>query len=290
MSPVKKIKSWRQNTWGELLAEFFGTFILICFGDGVVALAVVGLSGSGRTDAIFNAAGDWMIIGWGWAFAVALGVYVAGGVTGAHLNPAVTFANALNKAFPWRKVIPYWIAQTVGAFAGAAVVYLNYFQSIDKFNAAHHVASRASSGGLDTFSIFATFPTPAANGTWFVPFFDQVVGTFFLVVFILAIVDKKNVGVLANMWPFMVGIAVAAIGISFGTDAGYAINPARDFGPRLFAWFAGWGQNAFPGPGNYWWIPIVGPLIGGGIAPFAYRWFIGRTLEEKAEEEPTPSE
>lgn len=283
MSPVQRVKSWRQNIWGELLAEFIGTFVLIAFGDGVVAVAVAGLPESGRTAVIFQGAGGWLLITWGWAFAVALGVYVAGGVTGAHINPAVTFANAVNKEFPWRKVIPYWVAQTVGAFVGAALVYLDYFQSINAYNAAHHIASRAGSGGLTTFSIFATFPTPAAHGHWFIPFFDQVIGTFFLVLFIFAIVDKKNVPVLGNLWPFMVGIAVAAIGMSFGTDAGYAINPARDFGPRLFTWFAGWGKNAFPGPGGYWWIPIVGPLVGGGIAPFVYKWFIGKTLEGKDE-------
>lgn len=283
MSPVRRIKSWRQNIWGELLAEFIGTFVLIAFGDGVVAVAVAGLPESGRTAVIFQGAGGWLLITWGWAFAVALGVYVAGGVTGAHINPAVTFANAVNREFPWRKVIPYWIAQTVGAFVGAALVYLDYFQSINAYNVAHHVASRAASGGLTTFSIFATFPTPAAHGHWFIPFIDQVIGTFFLVLFIFAIVDKKNVPVLGNLWPFMVGIAVAAIGMSFGTDAGYAINPARDFGPRLFTWFAGWGKNAFPGPGGYWWIPIVGPLVGGGIAPFVYKWFIGKTLASKDE-------
>lgn len=287
----KKVSSWREKVWGDLLAEFIGTFVLVALGDGVVGLAVAGMYGSGRAEEIFVGAGDWMIIGWGWGLAVAFGVYIAGGVSGAHLNPAVTLGHAIKGMVTWTKVIPYWIAQTAGAFLGAVVVYIDYYQSIDMFNVDHGV-TRASEGGIDTFSIFATFPAESAGGAWFVPFFDQVVGTFLLVLFIYALIDKKNVGFggLKNMAPFVVGLAVVAIGISFGTDAGYAINPARDFGPRLFAWFAGWGSNAFPGPGNYWWIPIVAPLLGGALAPFAYNWFIEKTLHKRAEEDTSEDE
>jgi len=107
--------------WGELLSEFFGTFVLIAFGDGVVAVAVAGLPGSGRTagpTVIFQAAGDWLLITWGWAMAVAFGVWVAGGVSGAHLNPAVTLAFAVRRRFAWAKVLPYMAAQVIGAFVG----------------------------------------------------------------------------------------------------------------------------------------------------------------------------
>src|SRR5699024_12224115 len=102
---------------------------------------------------------------------------------------------------------------------------------------------------------------------WRVPLFDQILGTFFFVFLIYALIDNMNVGFggLAKISPFVVGLIVVAIGISFGTNAGYAINPACDFGPRVFARFAGWGLDAFPGPDNYWWIPIIGPLIGGAI-------------------------
>lgn len=286
MSAIQqKVKTWRQGTLGEMLAEFFGTFVLILFGDGVVGLVVAGMYGSGRADEIFASGGDWMIIGWGWGLAVAFGVYVAGGVSGAHINPAVTLGHAFKGLVSWGKVIPYWIAQTVGAFMGAVVVYIEYYQSIDMFNADHGV-TRAGEGGIDTFSIFATFPAEAAGGHWFVPFFDQVVGTFLLVFLIYALLDSRNsFAHLKGMFAFMVGLIVVAVGISFGTDAGYAINPARDFGPRLFAWFAGWGPNAFPGPGFYWWIPIVGPLVGGTIAPFAYKWIIEKTLKAREESE-----
>jgi glycerol uptake facilitator protein len=112
-------KGWRSTIWGELSAEFLGTFVLIAFGDGVVAMAVAALNQSGRGELIFDASGDWLLIAWGWAFAVTFGVYVAGGISGAHINPAVTLAFAAKRGFPWKKVPGYVIAQTVGAFGGA---------------------------------------------------------------------------------------------------------------------------------------------------------------------------
>jgi glycerol uptake facilitator len=270
--------SWRGGLWGELLSEFLGTLVLLAFGTGCVAVAVVGLTMTGRTQVIFAGAGGWLLITWGWAIAVTMAVYVAGGVSGAHLNPAVTLAFAAKRQLPWSKVFPYWIAQVAGAFCGAAIVYLDYYPAINAWNAANHVASRMDAGGLATFSIFGTFPGSYFGTNMTGPLIDQIIGTAFLVLFVLAIIDTRNLGVQANLGPFIVGLAVAAIGMSFGVDAGYAINPARDLGPRLFAYLEGWGPNAFPGPHGYWWVPIVGPLIGGAIAPFIYEWFIGATL------------
>lgn len=272
---------WRATGWGEYFSEFLGTFVLLAFGDGVVALAVAGLTMSGRTTVIFSGAGGWLLITWGWAMAVVMAVYVAGGVSGAHINPAVTFAQAVRGAFPWRKVPGYWVAQVLGGFAGAGIVYADYYKAINAWNVANHVVSRAATGGLTTFSIFATFPAQYFGSNMFGPFLDQVIGTFFLVLFVLAITDSANSGVQANLGPFVVGLAVAAIGMSFGVNAGYAINPARDLGPRIFALLEGWGANAFPGPSGYWWVPILGPLVGGGIAPFIYKWFIADTLRAR---------
>jgi glycerol uptake facilitator protein len=277
------------GTWGEVLAEFLGTFVLISFGDGVVAMAVAALPGSGRAQSsttIFLAAGDWLLIAWGWAFAVAFAVYIAGGVSGAHLNPAITLAFAIRRRFAWGKVLPYMAAQVVGAFAGAALVYLTYHDAIDAFNRASKTA-RDAAGGLATYSIFATFPAPYFHGNLTGPFIDQVVGTMFLVLLVAAVIDLRNSAVKANLGPLVIGFAVAAIGISFGANAGYAINPARDFGPRLFAWMAGWGDVALPGtiPGSfswYFWVPIIGPLLGGIIGIFVYDWFIGDILHARA--------
>jgi glycerol uptake facilitator protein len=270
----------RQKTVGELMAEFLGTAVLIILGCGSVAVAVVGLPGSGRQTVDFGAA-NWLIIAWGWGLAVVFGVYVAGGVSGAHLNPAVTLAWAIRRGFPWRKVVPYWAAQVVGAFAGAAVVYAVYHDAINVFNATQ-VPPVSRSGSLSTFSIFATFPAKYFGGSVWGPLLDQVVGTAILVAIIAALIDKRNQSPAANLAPFMVGLVVFAIGLTYGTNAGYAINPARDFGPRLFTLLAGWGSNAFPGNGgwfsNYWWIPIVGPLVGGVVGVLIYDLFIGNVL------------
>jgi len=281
-----------QGTWGELMSEFFGTFLLIAFGDGVVAMAVAGLPGSGRTASpttIFQAGGDWLLITFGWAFAVALAVYVAGGVSGAHINPAVTLALAVRRKFPWVKVVPYWIAQVVGGFFGAAIVYWVYNTAFHAFETASKVP-RGSGQALATYSVFATFPAPYFNGTSWGPLIDQIVGTAFLLIFVAALTDARNpLAPQSNFGPFMVGIAVAAIGMSYGANAGYAINPARDFGPRLFAFFFGWGKVALPGTftsgsfhfSNYFWIPIVGPLVGAVIGIILYDWFIGDVLHAR---------
>lgn len=271
---------WRAHSvWSEMLAEFVGCFVLLAFGAGCVAVAVVGLTESHRTMVIFQGAGGWMVIVWGWAFAVAMAVYVAGGVSGAHINPAVTLAFALKGNFPWRKVVPYWIAQVAGCFAGAAIVYYDYFRAINAWNLANHVVSRADPGGLTTFSIFATFPAAYYGSHLGLMLLDQIIATFFSgVFFVFAIIDNMNVGPGSNLAPLMIGFAVAAIGLSFGVGTGYAINPARDFGPRLFCWLQGWGPNAFPGPHGYWWVPIVGPLIGAAIAVYFYDWCISKTL------------
>lgn len=270
---------WQRTTWGEAGAEFLGTFVLIMFGDGVVATCVAGLSQSGRSGLAFGTP-DWILIIWGWGLAVTFGVYVAGGVSGAHINPAVTFAQALRRGFPWRKVPAYVVAQIAGAFVAAALVYFNYRFAIGSFESAEEI-TRGSSDSIGTFSIFATFPAEYFT-SWFGPFMDQVIGTALLVACIFAVIDEYNAPAKANLAPFIIGLVVVAIGISFGVNAGYAINPARDLGPRLFAWAQGWGKIAMPGDyGNvntYFWIPIVGPLLGGAIGAYVYDLLIRGVL------------
>jgi glycerol uptake facilitator protein len=275
---------WRQTVWGELLAEFLGTFVLIAFGDGVVAMAVAALNQSGRGAQIFAASGDWLLIAWGWALAVTFGVYVAGGVSGAHINPAVTLALAVKRDFPWAKVIPYVVAQVVGAFVGAALVYLVYHDAISSFETAKHITRGTLGGAADstpTFSIFATFPAPYFGSGMIGPLIDQIVGTAFLLMFVFALTDERNQPPKSNLAPFLIGLAVAAIGMSFGANAGYAINPARDFGPRVLAWLAGWGKVALPGAHGYFWVPIVGPFIGGVVGAVVYDLFVGDILRRR---------
>jgi glycerol uptake facilitator protein len=264
--------AWRKGMIGELWAEFFGCFILISFGDGVVAM-LWALTESGRSSAgPLQSSGDWLLITWGWALAVAFAVYVCGGISGAHINPAVTLGAAIRKNLEWRKVLPYWVAQVLGCFVGAALVYLVYHDAINAYDHANHIV-KGTAASVSTYSTFATFPAPYFHSV-VGPLIDQIVGTFFLVLFVWAIGDEFNIPVGSNMAPFIVGMVVMAVGISFGANAGYAINPARDFGPRMFALIAGWGKVAFPGDyvhiSDYFWIPIVGPLIGGALASVLY--------------------
>ncbi|MCL2728426.1 MAG: aquaporin family protein [Actinomycetia bacterium] len=265
-----------------MIAEFLGTFVLILFGVGSVAVAVVGLPGSGRQVVPFGAP-NWLIISWGWGLAVVFGVYVAGGISGAHLNPAVTLGFAVRRDFPWRKVVPYWLAQLFGAFVAAALVYASYHWAIEFFDKKSGTPRDKS---LTTYSIFATFPAPYFGNSWWGPFLDQMIGTGILLLLICALIDLRNTAPGVNLHPFLIGLVVVAIGLTFGTNAGYAINPARDFGPRLFTYFEGWGSIALPGKftwfNHYWWIPIVGPLVGGVIGVLVYDTLISPIIRARA--------
>lgn len=244
-----------RSTLRETLAEFFGTFILIAFGVGVVAQVVL----SGRT------AGDYLSINIGWGLAVTMGVYVAAGVSGAHLNPAVTVSLAVHRGFPWRKVVPYCVAQVAGAFAASAVVFATYREALTKFDG----GVRQIAGPHGTAGIWATYPQEFLST---VPggLIDQIVGTALLVAVLFALGDRRNAPPAPAVAPVVVGLLVLAIGASFGYNAGYAINPARDFGPRLFTALAGWGGDVFRAGHGWWWVPIVGPIVGGLAGGLAY--------------------
>jgi MIP family channel proteins len=245
----------------EAAAEFLGTLVLIAFGAAVVAQ--VQLSGGSH--------GGYVSINIAWGLAVVMGIYVAGGVSGAHLNPAVTLALAVHRGFPWRKVVPFWTAQLAGAFAGAAVAFVTYREAFDHFDG----GVRQVTGPQATAGIFATYPQPFLSN---VPggLVDQVVGTALLLLVVFAVGDAKNLAPEPKIAPVLVGLAVVLIGMSFGYNAGYAINPARDLGPRLFTALAGWGGGVFRAGNGWWWVPIVGPLAGGALGGFVYDLFVTR--------------
>ncbi|MEU6415425.1 MIP/aquaporin family protein [Microbispora sp. NPDC046933] len=252
---------------GELAAEFAGTAILILFGVGVVAQVVAG------------GIGDHDSIAWAWGLGVTLGVYAAARISGAHLNPAVTVALAVFKGFSWRKVLPYALAQTAGAFVAALLVRWNYAEVLAKVDPGHTIKTQG---------VFSTLP---GNGTLPVTQWgalrDQIIGTAILLFLILAISDERNSAPLANLAPVIVGLLVVAIGMAWGTDAGYAINPARDFGPRLASFFTGYG-SAFRDQygGLYFWVPIIGPLVGGVIGAGLYQLLVARFLPRTDAPEP----
>jgi glycerol uptake facilitator protein len=235
----------RPTLTGELIAEFLGTFVLITLGDGVVAMEVL------------LHKGGYVNITLGWGLAVTMGIFVAGRISGAHLNPAVTVALAVFRDFPWRKVLPYCLVQVAGAFAAAALVCVNYWPAFREVDP----------GLTHTAGIFTTFPA-FPDAFWGYGLLDQIVGTALLVGLIFAITDPRNQLLAPGLQPIVVGLVVVAIGISWGGMHGYAINPARDFGPRLFTLVAGFENTGFGTPAL--WVPIVGPLLGGLIGAATY--------------------
>ena len=247
----------------ELIAEFLGTLVLIAFGNGVVAMVL--LFGHNVPGEVVN--GGFTNITLAWGLAVTMGIFVAGKVSGAHLNPAVTLALALFRGFPWKKVVPYALAQTVGAFCAAALVYWNY-----------HPAFLKADPGLDhTAGIFTTFP--AFPDVLSAGLLDQTIGTALLLLLIFAIGDEWNQPLAPGLAPILVGLVVVVIGMAFGGMHGYAINPARDFGPRLFTVLAGFKNNGLTDGLPVWWVPIVGPLAGGVLGAAIWDFGIRRYLK-----------
>jgi glycerol uptake facilitator protein len=262
----------RKTLLGELSAEFAGTMILILFGVGVVAQVVTSPDGS---------LGDHDSIAWAWGLGVTLGVYVAARLSGAHLNPAVTIALAAFKGFEWRKVLPYIVAQFLGAFVAALIVRVVYADAIAKVDPGHTIKSQG---------IFSTLPGNGVDGIGIpTAFLDQIVGTAILVFVIFALTTAVNNPPLANLGPVVVGLLVVAIGMAWGTNAGYAINPARDFGPRLASLLTGYSTAMQDQHGDlYFWLPIVAPIIGGLIGGGLFILLIDRYLPKDDELLPTP--
>jgi glycerol uptake facilitator protein len=248
---------------GELVMEFLGSLVAAIFGFGVVAQVVVSKDSLGEHDSI----------AWCWGLAVMLGILVAGRVTGAHLNPAVTLTVAVFKGFPWKRVAPYMVAQVAGWFVGALLIRFDYQSSIAAIDP-HHT--------FTTQGIFSTLPGNGNNALKVSigdAFWDQVLGTAVLLFLIFAITDPLGANPNAAVSAILVGLLIVAIGFAIGTDSGYAINPARDFGPRLMEFITGY-KNAWRDQYGqlYFWVPIIGPFLGGLIGGGLYQATVGRTL------------
>ena len=266
---------------GQCLAEFLGTFIVILVGDGAVAAAVM-------TSGIDN---------WGvavmWGLAVTFGIYVAGPVSGAHFNPAVTIAMAVFRGFPVRRIIPYIASQIAGAFVGAACVYVMWSgywpRALEKLGVA--VGAEGSQKLMMIFSCF--YPNPGGIGvdasalasvSTSAAFFIEVLLTMFLLLMIFALTEPDNPGLpQAGLGPIFIGLTVTAIVGIGGPLTMDAVNPVRDFGPRLFSYVIGFGQIAFPGPrGNEWWLYILAPIIGALVGAAVYKHLVRRFLPPAA--------
>jgi glycerol uptake facilitator protein len=232
--------------WGEL----FGTLLLILLGDGAVANVLLKQS-KGEN-------GGWIVITTGWGFAVSIAVYVIGWATGGHINPAVTFGLACVGKTPWNLVPIYIIAQLIGAFLGAILVWATYYSHFGKSDNKTH-----------KLLIFCTQPA-IRQKKW--NFITEVIATGVLLMGVIGIFNIHN-GIGSGVGPFAVGLLVFSIGLSLGGPTGYAINPARDLGPRIV-------HALFPIQGkgdsdwNYAWVPIFGPLLGAALGALLYHHFI----------------
>lgn len=235
-----------ETLMSAFLGELIGTMILIVFGGGVVGGVVLKKSKAENS--------GWIVITMGWGLAVAMAAYAVGQFSGAHLNPAVTIGLAAIGSFPWSDVPTYIIAQMIGAFIGAVIVYLHYLP--------HWKATDDQGAKLAVFSTDPAIKNPAAN------LLSEVIGTFILLLGLLALGANKFA---EGMNPFIVGFLIVAIGLSLGGTTGYAINPARDLGPRIAHFIL-----PIPGKGSsnwgYAWIPVVGPIIGGTYGALFYKW------------------
>ncbi|CAN2923623.1 Glycerol uptake facilitator protein [Streptococcus dysgalactiae] len=229
----------------NFIGELLGTFILVLLGDGVVSACILNKTKAQNS--------GWIAIVLGWGIAVTVAVYISGFMSGAHLNPAVTLAMAAIGSLPWSQVVTYLVAQFLGAMLGALVLYLHYYP--------HWKETK------DAGTILACFSTgPAIRHTWS-NFFGEALGTAVLVITVMAIGPNK---VAAGFGPIIVGFVVMAVGFSLGATTGYAINPARDLGPRIMH-----ALLPIPNKGDsgwsYAWIPVLGPILGGVAGALIYQ-------------------
>lgn len=250
-------------------AEFFGTFFFVSVGLASVAVFVLGLSDINY---------PWMAASWG--VAVGLAIYVVGGVSGAHMNPAVTLSLAVWGGFDKKKVAPYIASQVIGAFCAAALVYICFQEEVLAFEAAKGIIRNSVNGGGSA----GMYVTAAGGGvSLMTAFLVEAFITCLLLLVIYATTDAKNPAAPGAGLPALaIGAIVLFCGVAFGPLTGFAMNPARDFGPRLFLMLSGWGQTAF-GNGVYWLIvPIVATITGGQIAGFLYTKVIRRGFSDVA--------
>ncbi|KAJ6462023.1 aquaporin [Mycena vitilis] len=247
----------------EYVAEFLGVCILIIFGTGVDCQVVL----SSVTGVASSQKGSYLSISFGWAIGTAMGVWVSGGISGGHINPAVTIAMATYRGFPWKKVPGYIAAQTLGGLVGAALVYANYFHAINIFEGGPHIRT------LATASLFSTYALDYM--TTVSCFFSEFLATAVLLVVVLAINDKKNCPPPAGLAPLVLFILILGIGACLGMETAYAINPARDLGPRLLTSMVGYGAQVYTYRSHYWlWCPIISPILGAQAGCVFYDAFL----------------
>lgn len=240
------------------LSETLCTYVMMVFGLGSVAQVVTGRGQYGQ----------YVSINLSFGLAVALGVHVGGGVSGAHMNAAVSLSSCVFGTLRWRLLPLYVGAQFIGSFLAAATVYTVYYEAIHSYCGGNLTVT----GPRATAGIFATYPAPYLSITG--GFIDQVFGTAMLLLCLSALADHRNRPPPVGAEPVVVGLLVLLIGMSVGSNSGYAINPTRDIGPRLFTAIAGWGLDVFRVGNGWWWVPLVAPCVGAVSGTALYKLLI----------------
>ncbi|XP_022356848.1 LOW QUALITY PROTEIN: aquaporin-7 [Enhydra lutris kenyoni] len=250
----------------EFLAEFMSTYVMMVFGLGSVAHMVLG-----------GKFGSFLGVNLGFGFGVTMGVHMAGNISGAHMNAALTFTNCALGRMSWKKFPVYILGQFLGSFLAAATIYCLFYSAIIEFSGGHLTVT----GPIATASIFATY-LPDHSTLWR-GFLDEVLVTGLLQLCLFAITDKENNPALQGTQALVIGILVVVIGISLGMNTGYAMNPSRDLPPRFFTYIAGWGIQVFSSgeARDWWWVPVVAPFLGAYLGGIIYLVFIGSTITRR---------
>lgn len=277
---ITKPKVWLKNEYVRVgFAESLCTYVMMVFGLGSVAQVVTGQ----------GAFGEYLSINLGFGLSVAMGVHVGGKVSGAHMNAAVTLTMCAFGRLAWKMLPLYVFAQLLGSFLAAGTIYAVYYEAIYDFCGGNLTVT----GVKATAGIFATYPAPYLS--LLAGFIDQVIGTAMLLLCLMALSDQKNKPAAAGSEPVAVGLLVLLIGISLGSNSGYAINPTRDIAPRVFTAIAGWGVDVFRSGNGWWWVPLVAPPIGGLLGAGLYKALVemhhslfSEQGEELVEETTTP--
>ncbi|KAG6606530.1 putative aquaporin [Phytophthora cinnamomi] len=244
----------------EACAEFVAVFVMMSFGLAATCQSIL-------SDSKY---GDFTQIVFGWGIGVLFGIHIAGGVSGSHLNPAITTTAALFGMFPWKKVPTYVAVQTLASYLAALWVYVLYRPLLNVVDPERQT----------TQAIFATYPNEYVSN--FVAFLTEMFATALLVGGIFAVLDQHNRPASPFSAPSAVALLVVGIGMAFSVNTGCAINPARDFGPRLMMLTAGWGSHVFTLNHYYFWVPIVGPTVGGALGGLVYVSLVGHHHPHKA--------
>ncbi|KAK7447700.1 hypothetical protein VKT23_013955 [Stygiomarasmius scandens] len=286
LSHIQPPKWWRyRQKMREYVAEFAGVMLLIIFGDGVVCQVVL----SANEGVAPAPKGEYLSISFGWAVGIAVGLWVSVGISGGHLNPAVTLALATFRGFPWKKVpgaygppaqlqyifdhvvhsivVGYIFAQMMGGVVGGGIIYANYIHAIDIVEGGRHIRTLKTAGLFSTYAL--DYMTNVSC------FFSELMASVVLIIVVLAVIDKRNAAPPTYLLPVALFILILGIGACLGMETGYAINPARDLGPRLLTSMVGYGSQVYTFRNHYWlWCPVLGSIIGCQIGAFLYDFLL----------------